>query len=59
MILEDLEQKVMTLRALQAKLHDFEDAEKFGGVVAAVLSIITPRAPGAPGFQPRAGAPER
>ena len=33
-ILEDLEQKVLALRALHAKLRDFDAGENFGGVVA-------------------------
>jgi len=33
-ILEDLEQKVMALRALHAKLRDLDAGENFGGVVA-------------------------
>jgi len=33
-ILEDLEQKVLALRALHAKLRDLDAGENFGGVVA-------------------------
>ena len=33
-ILEDLEQKVLALRALHAKLRDLDAGESFGGVVA-------------------------
>jgi hypothetical protein len=33
-ILEDLEQKVLALRALHAKLHDLDAGESFGAVVA-------------------------
>ena len=33
-ILEDLEQKVLALRALHLKLRDLEAGENFGGVVA-------------------------
>jgi hypothetical protein len=33
-ILEDLEQKVLALRALHAKLRDLDEGENFGGVVA-------------------------
>jgi len=33
-ILEDLEQKVLALRALHAKLRDLEGGENFGGAVA-------------------------
>ena len=33
-ILEDLEQKVLALRALHLKLRDLDSGENFGGIVA-------------------------
>jgi len=44
-ILEDLEQKVLTLRGLHAKLRDLDAGENFGGEVARARPVA-PRADG-------------
>jgi hypothetical protein len=41
-ILEDLEQKVLALRALHAKLRDLDAGESFGGLVARARPTVPP-----------------
>lgn len=41
-ILEDLEQKVLALRALHLKLRDLDAGENFGGLVARARPTVPP-----------------